>query len=848
MTKKPTYEELEERVKALKKEVAALKRAEEKIQHLNLTLSTIRNVNQLINRERDRDKLVKGICDKLVETRGYYNAWIALLDKTGGLITSAEAGLGKDFLPMVELLKSGKLTDCGKRALSQAHLVITEEPVSKCPDCPLSAMYSDRGALTVRLEYDGKVYGLLCSSIPSHFASDEEEKDLFEEIASDISYALYSLEVEEKGKWAEEALRQNEEKYRTLFENASEAIYVTQDGKIKFPNPKMEELYGYSAEELTSKPFTYFIHQEDQEMVLERYKRRLRGEIPPSTYPFRIINKAGDTKWVEINAVAFSWDHRPATLCFLTDITERKRAEKALKESEERYRTLVQNIPVAVYRNTPGPKGRFLMANPTFLKMFGLDSEEEFKKITVTDLYMNPKDRKAFSDNILAKGSVDGVELLLKKKDGTPLWGSVTARAVYDETGKACSFDCMIMDITARKRAEDALNEERNLLRTIIDNVPDLIYIKDTKSRYLVSNSAFVRFRGATTQDEVLGKTPFELFPQELASKYYADDQEVIRSGQPLLNREERSVDETDKEMWVLTTKVPLRDSSGKIVGLVGIARDITEHRKIGEERARLIKELQKTNKELIKSSQELKKTTLQLVQSEKMSALGELTAGVAHELNQPLNGIKIISQSILRDMEKDRFEEDKLGEELTEIVHQVNKMAEIIDHMRVFTRKSEGMPEERIDLNTVIEGPFKLLNQQLKDHNIEVVTELAPALPRVMGDPIRLEQVFMNLITNARIAVDSGGEENKRIEIRTYKVGNRKEVAAEVKDNGGGIPEDLRDKIFQPFFTTTDPGKGTGLGLSVSAKIVEEHRGRIELDSEEGKGSTFRVILPIAG
>jgi len=282
-------------------------------------------------------------------------------------------------------------------------------------------------------------------------------------------------------------------------------------------------------------------------------------------------------------------------------------------------------------------------------------------------------------------------------------------------------------------------------------------------------------------------------------------------------------------------------------MGLVGIARDITERKKMEEDRARLIKKLQKTNKELEKSNQELKEITVQLIQSEKMSALGELTAGVAHELNQPLNGIKIISQSILRDMEKDRFEEDKLGEELTEIVHQVNKMAEIIDHMRVFTRKSEGMPEEMIDLNTVIEGPFKLLNQQLKDHNIEVIMELTPDLPKVAGDPIRLEQVFMNLITNARIAVDSGGKENKRIEIRAYKVDNRKEVAAEVKDNGGGIPEDLRDKIFQPFFTTTDPGKGTGLGLSVSGKIVEEHRGRIELDSELGKGSTFRVILPIA-
>jgi ABC-type sugar transport system substrate-binding protein/signal transduction histidine kinase len=350
---------------------------------------------------------------------------------------------------------------------------------------------------------------------------------------------------------------------------------------------------------------------------------------------------------------------------------------------------------------------------------------------------------------------------------------------------------------------------------------------------------------------------------------------------------ENRLVRSGDSVVYVDAITFPVRNKVGEFVGLVASFRDatqrkeaegalrkardeleirveertaelakanrellaeITERKKMEEDRARLIKELQKTNKELIKSNQELKEITLQLVQSEKMSALGELTAGVAHELNQPLNGIKIISQSILRDMEKHRFEEDKLGEDLTEIVHQVNKMAEIIDHMRVFTRKSEGMPKETIDLNTVIEGPFKLLNQQLKDHNIEVVTELAPALPRVMGDPIRLEQVFMNLITNARIAVDGGGKDNKRIEIRTYKVDNRREVAAEVRDNGSGIPEDLRDKIFQPFFTTTDPGKGTGLGLSVSGKIMEEHRGRIELESEEGKGSTFRVILPIAG
>ena len=283
------------------------------------------------------------------------------------------------------------------------------------------------------------------------------------------------------------------------------------------------------------------------------------------------------------------------------------------------------------------------------------------------------------------------------------------------------------------------------------------------------------------------------------------------------------------------------------------LQEEITERKKMEEDRARLIKELQKTNKELENSSQELKQTTLQLVQSEKMSALGELTAGVAHELNQPLNGIKIISQSILRDMEKNRFEEKDVGDDLNEIVSQVNKMAEIIDHMRIYSRNTAGSSKEMIDLNSVIEGPFKLLDQQLKTHNIEVVRELAPDLPKVMGDPIRLEQVFMNLITNARNAVESCGRENKRIEVRTYKTDNQGSatgnhaVAVEVKDNGEGVPEDLREKIFQPFFTTREPGKGTGLGLSVSSKIIEEHKGKFELESQVGGGTTLRVILPVS-
>lgn len=254
--------------------------------------------------------------------------------------------------------------------------------------------------------------------------------------------------------------------------------------------------------------------------------------------------------------------------------------------------------------------------------------------------------------------------------------------------------------------------------------------------------------------------------------------------------------------------------------------------------------ELEDKARELEKSNKELKETTAQLVQSAKMTTLAEHTAGMAHELNQPLNGIKIICQSILRDREKGRFEVEVLEQDLSDVIRQVSKMAEIINHMRAYTRHPEGLPMREIDVKAVMENPFKLLGQQLTNHNIEVTKKLSPDL-MIMGDPIRLEQVFLNLITNARNAVESSGRADMKIELRAYKDDNQKAVIAEVMDNGIGISEDMRGAVFQPFFTTKEPGDGTGLGLSVASKIIEEHKGRIELESQVGEGSVFRVILP---
>ncbi|HNT36392.1 MAG TPA: GAF domain-containing protein, partial [bacterium] len=211
----------------------------------------------------------------------------------------------------------------------------------------------------------------------------------------------------------------------------------------------------------------------------------------------------------------------------------------------------------------------------------------------------------------------------------------------------------------------------------------------------------------------------------------------------------------------------------------------------------------------------QLRETTALLIHNERMNALGELTAGVAHELNQPLNNVKLLCQSILRDMDKDRLNADELPQDLRDVVSQINKMAGIIDHMRVFTRRSDRVHKQRIALNDCINNMFILLGQQLRTHGISVRTELAEDLPLISGDSIALEQVATILVVNARQAVEEFRTSDRSIEIKTFQF-SPTEVALAVGDNGGGVPVALRKRIFEPFFTTKAAGKGTGLGLSI--------------------------------
>jgi PAS domain S-box-containing protein len=554
------------------------KAAEGKIEHLNLVLSAIRNVNQLITRERDRDRLLQSACETLIATRGYHSAWIALLDESEGLVTTAEAGLGQDFLPIVERLKRGELTDCMQRALKQPGSVITQDPSSTCADCPLSSMYDSKGAVTIRLGYGGKVYGLLSVSLPRDLTADEEERALFEEVAGDIAFALHSAGQEE----------------------------------------------------------------------------------------------------------ALAW--------------------------------------------------------------------------------------------------------------------------------------------------------ERYLLKTLMDNVPDAIYFKDTDSRFIRTSKAHAgRWFGLSDPAQAVGKTDFDFFSEEHARQAYEDEQEIIRTGQPLLNVEERETWPDRPDTWVVTSKMPLRDEEGKIVGTFGLTRDITGRKRAEE----ALKEYSERLEEMVEErTQELREAQEQLIRREKLAVLGQLAGGVGHELRNPLGAISNAAYFLNMVLENP---EPEVKETLEILQKEVKTSERIISSLLDFAR-TKPPARRKVDINEVVQ---EALSRIAVPENVEVVSQLDGTLPIILADPDQLGQVFGNIILNAVQAMPQGGQLVVKTSEVSEKLPKSEWVAVSFTDTGVGISEESLGKIFEPLFTTK--AKGIGLGLAVTRTLVEGHGGTIEVESQVGKGTTFRVRLPIS-
>jgi PAS domain S-box len=451
-----------------------------------------------------------------------------------------------------------------------------------------------------------------------------------------------------------------------------------------------------------------------------------------------------------------------------------------------------------------------------------------------------PADRQIEEADILARilrgERVPPFETVRVRKDGSFVHISLTVSPIVDEGGHVIGASKIARDITERKRIEQTLHELRRHNELILESAGDGIYGIDSRGRSTFVNPAAARLLG-WTPDELRGASMHRIlhhshpdgtpYPAEECPIYaalqdghvHASDSEVFwkRDGTSI------PVDYVSTPIW----------DEGRIQGAVVVFKDITERKGTEQHIRRLLTEAEARERQLVEKQ-------AQLVQAAKLASIGELTTGIAHEINNPLNNIALFVGNAIDRLGSSRTY-DAIVSNLKKAEVQVRRAETIINHLRAFGRLSSPH-KQPVSLNEVIQSAVSFVSEALRGRNISAQLDLSPAELIVDGNEVQLEQVFVNLLTNARDALENA--DRKTISITSRKAGTLIEVV--FIDTGAGIPADLIPRIFDPFFTTKPSGQGTGLGLSISYGILKEHHGDIEVESRLGEGTTFLIRLPI--
>ncbi len=541
--------------------------------------------------------------------------------------------------------------------------------------------------------------------------------------------------------------------------------------------------------------------------------------------------------------------------------SERELTRERLRNSEALYHSLVENLPQNVYRKDT--QGRFIFANKRYCTTVDRQLEEVLGR-SEADIIAPARAEVSEDQDRVVLTSGESFETVeeVRVNENEKIFYQVIKTPVRDARGHIIGVQGVFWDITSRIQAEQALLQERYLLHTLMDNFPDQIYFKDSNSRFIRVNKSLTQRFAVVNPALVEGKTDFDFFTQEYALKTFEDERKVMRTGQPIVDQEEKQTWPGGGATWVSTTKMPLRDLNGKIVGSFGISRDMTERirfvdqlKQNNEDLARSEAALRQTMADLTKAHEQLKAAQLQLIQAEKMESVGTLAAGVAHEVKNPLAimlmGTEFLTKSIT-------VKSEDVAMVLQEMRDAVARADGIIRGLLDFSA-AQQLEMEMTPVESVIEQSLTLIRHELIRHSVDLQRNFAPNLPPVGVDRNQFQQVFVNIFMNAiqamgeaggtltvrtssKVLTDGGHIEGTRVAGNFWV--NDEVVLVEVEDSGPGIPAEFLSKIFDPFFTTKPAGLGTGLGLSVTKKIIEMHDGNITIANLPTRGVRVSIML----
>jgi len=623
--------------------------------------------------------------------------------------------------------------------------------------------------------------------------------------------ANQSIDISQKMK----SYRQSKELYRVLVDQAGVGIFVTDcEYRLININSWLCSMFGYDKEELTEKNFVELIFTESLNNGYE------------------LVSNIKECKTI----VEELWCRRKDNsvfLCELTinilaggrlqgiarDITKYRKTELALKESVARYQAVVEDQIELIRRFRPD--GTLTFLNSAFCKYYGKNIDELLGQ-NYMDLFP-AEDRETVRMQIFSLNKDNPVAIAERRfirPNGEVVWQQWTNRAVFNESGQIVEYQSVGRDITNRKQVEQQLKRSEARYRAIVEDQVELIRRFKPDGILTFVNGSFAKFIGQPVE-EIIG--------QNFTNFIRADDREEIRKKiyaltpeNPVVITEPRFVDNQGEVHWTQWVNRAILNEHGEIVEYQSVGRDITWQK---EAELKIAEAREATER------------------ASRVATLAVIGGGIAHEINQPLNAIKVLAETILYLYNsREEVPSVEIIKSVTNISRQVDRIDSIVNHLRSFLKSSQSFEYIPCDMNKVVENSLSLVNNQIFSRRIKVTKRLEAVLP-VCGCFVRFEEVVLNLLMNAVQALEPCKQEQKEIVISTWVEDHK--IHLTVSDNGPGIDQEIARKIFEPFFSTKDASNSMGLGMSIVHSIVMSSNGTISVANNPGGGASIHITFP---
>jgi PAS domain S-box-containing protein len=610
---------------------------------------------------------------------------------------------------------------------------------------------------------------------------------------------------------AEKALVQRTEELDQFFNVSLDLLCIANtDGYFLRLNPAAERILGYTREELMAKRLLDFVHPDDLNRTQEAVST-LASQQRVTFFENRYRCKDGTFRWLE-------WSSAPAgNLIYAAarDITERKLAEEALKKSEERYRILVETMTEGL--GVQDENGVWTYVNDRLCEMLGYFHGEIIGRPMIE--FFDEANQSILREQMekRRKGDFTPYEITWTRSDGRKMTTLVSPKPIFDSGGQFRGSFAVITDITERKQMQDKLRNAAEEWQTTFDSIQDLVMILDPEFKLARVNAATLSFFNLPLE-KVLGKHCYDLMHGTTEPVGTCPLAKMLKTQ----THEETELYDEKTDAWLHVSVDPVFDDKGQIIRVIHTVKDVTERKQAEAEASHARREL---------------------LRMERLSRMGELTASLAHELNQPLTAILSNAQAGLRFLQSENPDLDELREILQDISSDDKRAGSVIRSLRAMM-KQEEREREPLSINEMVREVVTLFHSEAVLRNVIIDMEFSESLPTLLADKIQLQQVVLNLMMNAAEAMDHEAPERRKILLKTGRT-DHGAIQVAIRDYGPGIEKEKLDRVFQPFFTTK--GAGLGMGLSFSRSIIEAHGGRLWAENNPDRGATFVFEIPVS-